>query len=1356
MKRIFTLFLLGIYSIAPSYSQNVPNAVTTSTASSTEVLTIPSHTSGVNLSFVREVIPRTPVTSIASFPSETQATTTTNYLDGLGRPIQKVVYRNSPTLKDIVQPVVYDQAGREKYGLMAYPSAGTTGKFKLSPGTEYNSRLATIYANEGNFFTRIQYEKSPRGKQEKVSAPGNSWSGSNRGVTSNERPNTLSEDVKILKYANPTASKPTLVGAYPAGDLWVSEQINEDGFRTLSYTDKLGRQVLTKVQEVASPGNNHTGWLCTYYVYDYKSQLRYVLPPKAVENLLSNSWDVEGTTVNNLYFKYTYDVRGRVIEKVIPGGGIHYMVYDQRDRLVFQQDDFQKTQNYWLVYKYDGLDRPTQEGRWDSSASRATLQTNQNNNSNYANSITLTELFVEYYYDSYNINSSTHTFNTAFNNQFVSAPVPTNKIHGKLTGTRAKVLGTTNHYVTTVNFYDDKGRVIQTKQINPFNGGTSYTTNSYDFVGNLTRSYHVQNKTGVSVDVNVLKNYTYDHANRLLSITQRIDTGATVTLATYTYDELGQQISKTMGGGLQTVTYQYNPRGWLTHINNPENLGAATFGMRLYYDFGYTTPQFAGNIAGQRWKSAANGVERTYGYTYDPAARLKAAHFRAKSGTSWTAESDRYTVDNLNYDKNGNITGLRRRGQTSPSAFGIIDNLTYTYSGNRLTRVVDSIDKTIGLGDFKQNSTQTTAYTYLANGNLARDLNKGMDSNITYNHLNLPAVIPLNNGTAGRVEYTYDATGVKLQQRVYTGTTLTNTTNYLNGFVYEGNVLKHFGHEEGRNVAEGGEIYQEYFHKDHLGNIRQVVRDAQSTMLMATMEMNAAEEEETNFENLRESRQSDHRHNTTEGGNRVIWLNADRGRVLGPIRTQEVQQGQTLNLSVQGKFEDQKKSTNLPLFAGGFADKERLIQGLTESGNRLSKTGGELAVINVLWLILRDLGEKEVPEAYMAYSLYNSDSVEVARGKHPLSEASKNKHEFLSDTLKVEEDGYIEVYLVNETSENVWFDDFTVQSTTPIIVQESHYFPFGSELTGLAYSYNNHTNREKFNGKEFQDELNLGWYDYGARMYDPLLGRWGVVDPLAEQMRRHSPYNYAFDNPIRFTDPDGMAPFDQNGALSKFNEDLDLDRILQVEKQVDVYKRAQGDEKNDKVYEGSTLPEFTVSAPRSFDGVLGRAADRWMTEGKNYSTYGIKGREGLGGDTEWWRDTKRAIGYGYSLINNTMLATFQAAEMGAEFASGNAAKTSSRAFFSGAGTEARALNEGFTTLSQTRAGQNLMKMTEGMPYYPGSQAYNWWARLSSTYAKGIPKGSNVNVFLNNPSPTGIWNAVEKPILQQRRINIIYR
>ncbi|WP_132066222.1 DUF6443 domain-containing protein, partial [Aquimarina spinulae] len=127
-----------------------------------------------------------------------------------------------------------------------------------------------------------------------------------------------------------------------------------------------------------------------------------------------------------------------------------------------------------------------------------------------------------------------------------------------------------------------------------------------------------------------------------------------------------------------------------------------------------------------------------------------------------------------------------------------------------------------------------------------------------------------------------------------------------------------------------------------------------------------------------------------------------------------------------------------------------------------------------------------------------------------------------------EADGYKYVYQYRDHLQNVRlsYKDANKDGviTQDEIVQEKNYYPFGLKMRGINETLRGRNHNYGFGGKEKQDELNLGWIDITARNYDPTLGRWMNLDPLAEQMRRHSPYNYGFDNPIFFIDPDGMMP----------------------------------------------------------------------------------------------------------------------------------------------------------------------------------------------------------------------------------------
>lgn len=100
------------------------------------------------------------------------------------------------------------------------------------------------------------------------------------------------------------------------------------------------------------------------------------------------------------------------------------------------------------------------------------------------------------------------------------------------------------------------------------------------------------------------------------------------------------------------------------------------------------------------------------------------------------------------------------------------------------------------------------------------------------------------------------------------------------------------------------------------------------------------------------------------------------------------------------------------------------------------------------------------------------------------------------------------------------------------LIQERHYYPFGMEMSSLSAGAG--TNKYLYNGKEYQDEFGLSWYDYGARFYDPAIGRFHTQDRFAEKYLSLTPYQYAANNPIKFIDINGDSIVYKNESTAKY------------------------------------------------------------------------------------------------------------------------------------------------------------------------------------------------------------------------------
>ena len=800
--------------------------------------------------YVRSIVPQIEVSSLSQLAEYKQALQNVTYFDGLGRPMQSIAMKQSGvTQKDIITHIDYDGFGRQDKDYLPYvPSVtGSDGTYRTdalsATSTFYNT---ANYENTTNPYSQKDLEPSPLNRVLQQAAPGYDWRlGGGHEIKFDYLTNGSSE-VKLFGVALAFSSNtytPTLTGGttnYAAGELNKTVTKDENwtsgnDHTTEEFKDKQDRVVLKRTYNGGA-----TATYDTYYVYDDYGNLTYVLPPKMEGSTASVATIT--SQLNELGYQYKYDTRNRLVEKRIPGKDWEYIVYDNLDRPVLTQDANLRAQNKWLFTKYDVLGRVAYTGLFTLNSSRTSLQTTFNsktalqnyetkvtsgtgydgtyyNNANYPN--TNIEVLTVNYYDDYNFDLA-GTFNPNTNNTLIYGIYPTTRTKGLATGTRVKVL-TTSNWITTVNYYDEKAKPIRTYSYNDFLKTTDVISNKLDFVGKVdeTTTLHTNTQDNITNTITTVDNFTYDAAGRLIKQTQTIG-GHTETIAVNNYDELGQLQSKKVGNTettpLQTVNYTYNIRGWLKQINNPASLGTDLFGFKIGYNEG-SNPLYNGNIALTQWKTAnTDNSLKTYNYTYDALNRI----------TSGIDNTNNYSLSTIGYDKNGNITNLTRRGQTNSgaTAFGNMDILAYTYqsNSNKLIKVLDTGNTTFG---FKDGANTTTEYTYDANGNMLKDLNKGMTSNILYNHLNLPTQVTF---ATGNITYIYDATGVKLQKKVTESGQQDIITKYAGNYVYQKTgtateVLQFFNTAEGYaeptissgTVSKWNYVYQ---YKDHLGNIR--------------------------------------------------------------------------------------------------------------------------------------------------------------------------------------------------------------------------------------------------------------------------------------------------------------------------------------------------------------------------------------------------------------------------------------------------------------------------------------------------------------------------------------------------------
>ena len=778
------------------------------------------------------------------------------YFDGLGRPKQIVSVKSTTTGKDLVTPITYDGFGRQVKDILPVPA--NTLNSAIHTGI-VNENTANSYYGAANAYTEKEIENSPLDRVLQVAHPGEPWK--KAGGHTQKFTYEVNQGNEVKKFItstttgtvgadNKTLSSVSLTPGslfYNAGTLYKNAVTDEDGIPVTEFQNGRGETLLVR----RTDGSQN---IDTYYVYNEYGQKAFVIPALAVKKIEQNNNIVTTDIVNTYCYQYRYDGQGRQVEKRLPGrDDWESVVYDASDRPVLTQDVNLKNKGQWLMTKYDAFGRIAYTGLM-SGGDRASMQNqigtqviSESPTANgfakdgvvlyYTNNFLpgFTTLLTVNYYDSYPRDAKEFPPAKILNQYVINEDKALNggiSTQGLPTASYVKNIEDDN-WTKTYFYYNTKGGKVAEKSWNHLGG---YTKKEFklDFSGAVDESYTYHKKEDADEEVLIKESFVYDDQKRLLKHYHQVNSQPEELLAENTYNDLGQLVNKktgnTTGTPLQSIDQSYNIRGWITKVNDPANLNGKLFAYEIKYNnpvySTVSTGKYNGNIAEIDWQSADGGTFRRYNYQYDGLNRLKSGIY---SEPSSTVPMNNYYNETLTYDLNGNIQTMKRNRLLANVGAVVMDNLGYTYTGNRLTKVNDTSGNYGGYPD-----TSGNPISYDSNGNMTDHLDRGI-LQIDYNYLNLPDYVKFDKTYSARsfnfgeignnvnTKYLYRTDGVKVK-KIYTyGAGRTNfetieTTDYLDGFQYTNDVLNFVPTSEGYyDFVQNKYIYN---YTDQVGNIR--------------------------------------------------------------------------------------------------------------------------------------------------------------------------------------------------------------------------------------------------------------------------------------------------------------------------------------------------------------------------------------------------------------------------------------------------------------------------------------------------------------------------------------------------------